>query len=106
MSYELSFSPEFFLSEEEPYDRADLAVNSKGEPISVYSALCMMQKNDRNRWADLAREVFALSQPEYLNAETVLEKVQETNTCTNLSSPVEVWIDPEGTYTVLVYDGN
>lgn len=34
-----------------------------------------------------------------------VEKIQETNTCSNLSVPVRVWIDAAGDYAVYVYDG-
>lgn len=39
-----------------------------------------------------------------LDLGTVLAKVEETNTCLNLDSPVEVLIDPEGEFTLSVYD--
>ena len=54
-------------------------------------------------WASLARDVFGC-EPEYLNIEAVLQKIEATNTCLNLDSPVEVLIDPDGEFTVLVYD--
>ena len=106
MTFALSFSPEFFLAEGEPYDRKDIAVNDKGEPISVYSALCMMYDNEPEKWKALARDVYGLAPGKFLDPETVLTTVQETNTCTNLSSPVEVWIDKNGDYRIKVYDGN
>lgn len=34
----------------------------------------------------------------------VFRTILETNTCRNLDSPVEVFIDPAGDYTLLVYD--
>jgi hypothetical protein len=37
---------------------------------------------------------------------TVMDKIRETNTCGSLSSPVDVWIDEEGYFTVDVYDAN
>ena len=33
---------------------------------------------------------------EQLTTEMVLEKIKETNTCSNVDFPIEVWIDPEG----------
>ena len=100
MSYELSFSEEFFLAEGEPYDRSNDAVNADGKPISVWSAITMMSDDERKALA----EYFEV-EPEYLTAETVLDKIRETNTCSNMNSPVEVWVDPEGYHTVMVYDG-
>lgn len=103
MSYSLGFSPEFFLAEGEPYDRSDLALNAEGKPVSVYSALCKWQEDSPEEWAELAKDVFDCK-PEFLSAETVLEKIQETDTCMNLSVPVRVWIDSEGDYSVEVWD--
>lgn len=103
MSYSLSFSPEFFYAEGEPYDRADLALNAEGEPYSVYSAICLMSEKRKLDWNRMAREVFGCK-GEHLTAEAVLEKIQETDTCGTLSSPVDVWIDSEGYYTVDVHE--
>jgi hypothetical protein len=38
-----------------------------------------------------------------LAPEAVVSKVIETDTCSNLDEPVEVWIDPGGYHSVLVY---
>jgi hypothetical protein len=100
MSYSLEFSPEFFLAEGEPYDRSDLALNAEGKPVSVYSALSMMSDSE---WEEMARDVFDC-EPDYLDREAVLQKIQETDTCSNLSVPVRVWIDSEGDYSVEVWD--
>lgn len=99
MSYELSFSPEFFLSEGEPYDRGPYSDAEKSRPTSVYMAI---QNMDSEQWASLAREVFD-TDPDYLTPEAVLERIEETNTCRNLSTPVEVYIDPDGYHSVHVY---
>ncbi len=100
MAYELSFSPEFFFAEGEPYDTNEPALNSRGQPVSVWTAIGDIS---RSLWAAMAEEIFEC-EPDHLTPETVLEKIQETNTCSNLNSPVRVWIDPEGYYTVDVYD--
>jgi len=105
MSFELSFSPEFYFAEGEPYDRRDLALNADGQPYSVYSAICLMAEKDKRAWRHLAKEVFGCK-PEHLTAETVLDKIQETNTCGTLSVPVDVWIDPEGYHTVEVHEAS
>jgi hypothetical protein len=107
MSFELSFSPEFFLAEGEPYDRPDMALNSEGQPTSVWSAIGHLFDTDRKKWRQMAREVFGLrgKHADLLMAESVLDKVQETNTCTTLTSPIEVWIDEKGDYRLKVYEG-
>lgn len=99
-SYELSFSPEFFFAEGEPYD----ALSDTDRPVSVWAAIEGMRLNNPEEWAELAKEVFGLDKPDYLTPEAVLEKVQETNTCGTLSSPVDVWVDPEGDFRLDVYD--
>ena len=99
MAFELSFSPEFFLNEGEPYD---CDTEPSDRPTSVWQAIISIPEE---RYAEMARKVFGLDDhPEFLGPEAVLEKIQETNTCTDLRSPVEVWIDPEGYFTVKVYD--
>lgn len=105
MSYDLSFSPEFFLGEGEPYDTNELCLNSRGKPTSVWSAIHKMQEERPDEWKAMAREVFGLSEKDsaLLMAEAVLDKVQETNTCSNLKSPVRVWIDASGDYTLEVW---
>lgn len=106
MSMSLSFSPEFFLAEGEPYDRSDLALNRKGKPVSVWSAICLMKENNPDDWKSMAHEVFGLSEEdsELLMAEAVLDKIQETNTCDDCRSPVRVYIDDKGDYSVEVWD--
>src|SRR5947209_8676872 len=97
MAYALSFAPEFFWGEGEV---APDEMARSDRPICVYQAILSLPDEE---WATLARDVFDCS-PNVLDAETVLIKVQETNTCWNLNSPVEVCIDPDGWHTVLVYD--
>jgi hypothetical protein len=98
MSYELSFSPEFFLAEGEPYDGGH---DHGDRPTSVWGAIeCAMKDTDTlQELADLLG-----CKPEHVTAETVLDKVRETNTCSNLGSPVRVWVDPEGYIQLEVYD--
>lgn len=100
MSFSLCFGPEFFFAEGEPYDGGPEASE---RPISVWHAIESMRQLDPEQWADMASEVFGV-EPEVLTAETVLEKIQETNSCRDLSSPVEVYIDEDGWFSVEVYD--
>jgi hypothetical protein len=99
MAFSLSFSPEFFFAEGEPYD---CDPQPSDRPVSVWQAIISIPEE---RYAEMASEIFGLDDhPEFLGPETVMEKIQETDTCTDLRSPVEVWIDPDGYYTVFVYD--
>jgi len=90
--YSLSFSDDF-------WGDAYNAKRSK-RPTTIADALASMSKKD---WDRMARDVFGVK-GDYLEIDEVMLKIQETNTCSNLNSPVEVWIDEEGYYTVLVYD--
>jgi hypothetical protein len=101
MSYSLSFSESFFTDETFPYD-----TQPSNRPTTVYQAIISLPKAEQ---LAIAREVLKSSHPAlYVQSESfaadVLERVRETDSCTDLSSPVEVYIDPEGWYSVLVYD--
>jgi hypothetical protein len=104
MSEPLNAPPEFYHADREPYDRSDLALNSDGKPVSVWSALEYMREHEPVKWHGLAQDVFDLRFGRQLTLEAVLEKIQETNRCSNYGVPVEVWIDPNGDYMIEVYD--
>ena len=102
MSYSLSFSPEFFTDETFPYD-----TEPSNRPTTVYQAILSLPKRDQ---VAIAREVLKSPHPVlHVMSESfaadVLDRVRETDSCADLSSPVEVYIDAEGWYSVLVYDG-
>ena len=97
MAYALSFGLDFFRDEA---DEVSSACTPRNRPITVAQALVSL--SDKT-WSRLAREVFRC-EPKYLDVEAVLQMVEETNTCLNLDSPVEVAIDLNGAFTVLVYD--
>lgn len=103
MAMELSFSEPFFvgiqpLNEVEPNDR----------PTSVYQAVLSMPMEDQLR---LASEVFGHHGEDavfLVDSEEwpimVLDKVRETNTCGDYTTPVDVWIDKKGDWTLNIYD--
>jgi hypothetical protein len=68
----------------------------------VYQAILSL---DQKQWAQVARDVFNRN-PDDIDVETVLTKVEETNTCSNLDSPVTVFIDEAGWFNVLGYEEN
>jgi len=94
MPYSLSFSDDFFC------DGDPDEVRPAPRPTSVYQAILSMTDS---KWNEIAREVFH-TDPDFLDPLTVLNRVQQTNTCANLDSPIQVWIDEDGWYDVLVYD--
>lgn len=97
MTYGLSFGPDFFWHGTQDHAQSRLRTE---RPTSVEQAV--LQLSDET-WAKLARDVFHC-EPEFLTIAAVLEKIEETNTCLNLDSPVEVCVDRGGEFTVLVYD--
>jgi hypothetical protein len=101
MSYSLSFSESFFTDETFPYD-----TEPSERPTTVYQAIISLPRREQ---VVIAREVLGSKHPVlHVMSESfacdVLEKVRETDSCADLSSPVEVYIDPEGWYSVLVCD--
>lgn len=100
MAYSLSFGPEFFMSDGEPYDGAS-EPNSEGNPTTVCAAIVAMSDD---AWNEMCADVFPSADPEHITPDMVLEQIQQVDTCSNLSSPVEVWIDADGYHTVKVYE--
>lgn len=96
--FELSFAPEFFVGPHDLDGSVDLSPSNE-EPSSVYQAIHAMSEES---FAEMARDVFGC-EPDFVDADMVLAKIQETNTCGDLRSPVEVWIDEEGWHTVSVH---
>ena len=96
MAYGLSFSEAFFVGDE----GTDDLPKKSDRPTNVRQALFSMPKD---RWNEMCREVFGC-EPDYVDLDTALSKVQETDTCSNLDSPVTVWIDEDGFYTVDIYE--
>ena len=97
MAYPLSFGPNFFWNGNTD---TTFAHHPEKRPSSVEQALLQLSQET---WNQMANDIFQC-EPEYLDLESVLRKIEKTNTCLNLDSPVEVCIDPDGEFTVLVYD--
>lgn len=94
MAFSLSFADDFYVPE-------DLdSVEPTQQPTSVYEAILGIREE---QWKEMCRELFKC-EPENVDADMVMSKIRETNTCTDLTPPVEVWIDEERWYTVDVYD--
>lgn len=89
MSYDLIFSPEFFGSGEyEPQSE---------RPTTLAQAINSIPDDE------FAAILADLDLPENTDRDTLFDIAVNNNTCTNLTSPVEVWIDKKGYNTVLVY---
>jgi len=91
-AYGHSFSPEFYGDVYSP--------EKKENPTNVADALASMGDEE---WNEMAKEVFNVD-GDMLDLDTVMTKILEVDTVGSLSSPVDVWIDEEGWYTVNVYD--
>lgn len=100
MSFSHSFTPDFYLGEGEPYDRGAYTPAEKRKPKSVWAALHAMPASD---WDAMCEDCFPGVDPDHVTPETVLDLIRETDTVTDLRSPVVVWIDPDGYHTVQVY---
>jgi hypothetical protein len=96
MAYALSFGPEFYWGEHSPDD----AIPRSRRPTNVVEALASLSNST---WSKLARRVFSC-RPDYLDLHSVMQRIEETNTCLNLDSPVEVLIDRDGEFTIRVFD--
>lgn len=91
MSFDLSFSPEFYYSEDPVIDL--------DKPYSVEMAIHAMSTADHVALAQ------ALGiDPKYLTTDQIMELIRTTNTCTDLTSPVEVWIDSGGYHKIDVHE--
>jgi hypothetical protein len=101
MAYSHSFAPSFYG---DPYEAAP----SK-RPTTVCDALASLSNT---KWRAMVRDVFNITDKprggvdpaDVVGIEDVLAKIIETDTVSNLTVPVSVWIDAEGFHTIDVYD--
>jgi len=100
MSYELSFSQEFFML---PGENQGVEYPHGDEPYSVYGAL--KQMNDE-QWAEMCEDVWPGCDPNYVTIKMIMDHIKQVNNCACLSVPVEVCIDEAGWHSVFVYEAN
>ncbi len=92
MSYAHSFTARFYG---DPYD-----TTPSDRPTTVADALASVTDDE---WELISRDVFGCD-GEFVGLDSVLERILETDTVSSFQPPVEVWIDDDGDYTVLVHD--
>ncbi len=101
MSYSLSFDDKFFTGTA----GEDMVPSDK--PTSVRQAALSLDARTR---LDILFDVFNMenetaeivSDDDFM--QLVEDRIKQTNTCTDLSSPVSVWIDAKGDWTLEIYD--
>ena len=98
MTYSLQFSERFFEHGEE------IAGENRREaiekPTSVLEALINMKEED---WLAVCQEIFPNRDPDMVDYDDVMGHIQKIDTCSSLSSPIEVWIDENGYHTIFIY---
>lgn len=98
-----SFAADFILTEGEPYEcETGYVKNARGLPVSLYGAICKALEESEG-FREEAGKVLGC-ESEYMTAEALLDLARETDTCWNIDSPVEVYIDSYWELSVLVYD--
>lgn len=96
--FDLDFTETFFFGK--GYDYYTLPEPSE-TPTCVLQALVSMHPDD---WAAYCLMVLEVHGDAECTLSDAMGKVREVCTCTSPRSPVEVWLDPEGDWRVLVYD--
>ena len=94
MQLEGNFTPDFLG------DVYNDTRKSGKNPTNVADAL---REIDEDKWDEMSMEVFNLH-GDRVDIEMVMSKIIETDTVDGLEVPVGVYIDPEGYFTVEVYD--
>jgi hypothetical protein len=103
-SFSHSFSPNFYRH---PTDEENYTVSSR--PTSLLQAVFNFRVKDPDRFKEMLSYIFGATDPETMMLldpvfEDVLEFAIQTDTVSSLDAPVTVWIDPDGIYTVEVWD--
>ncbi len=98
MSYSLSFSNDFYFSDQ---DYGNWNITKQEPATNCMDALIQMYKYQRESFIEMIRDVFNNELATWMTIHKALPdnvifeliaKIKEINTCSNLSSPVEVWI--------------
>lgn len=105
MAYGLSFSEEFYTCGDE-YETGELQLNSKGQPVTLYSAVRMLLAEPSRERARLCASMRASL--DSINAMDVVERAREIDTCDSIGRHgVPVYITPFDSgwgLTVTVYE--
>lgn len=91
-----SFGPEFWKIDNEP-----CVLGPGVRPATVEQALWEIGIDN---WQILITTLFPHRCIIDVGIDEVMEIIKKTNTCSNLDSPVEVWIDRKGDFKIKVYN--
>lgn len=101
MAYDLSFSESFFSGPDYYPEKSD-------RPTTVMQAIESL--SDEEKIAIAVNVLGADPDSAHLCVDSesfnhdVMEEIRKTNTCDTLSSPITVYIDKDGWYSVTVYE--
>lgn len=105
MAYGLSFSEDFYTCGDE-YETGELQLNSKGQPVTLYSAVRMLLAEPSRERARLCASMRA--RLDSINAMDVVERAREIDTCDSIGrNGVPVYLTPFNNgwgLTVTVYE--
>ena len=105
MAYGLSFTEDFYVGHGE-YDSGELQLNSKGQPVTLYSAVRLLLETPSRERARLCASMRASL--DSINAMDVVERAREIDTCDSIGrNGVPVYITPFDNgwgLTVTVYE--
>ena len=107
MAYSLSFSDDFYC------DGDPNEMEASDKPTCLYQAILQFVQEKPREYCKLVKKAklvnrgveskFILS-GEMIAWDFLAYVRHEVNTCSNLSSPVEVWLDEQGYNTVKIYE--
>jgi hypothetical protein len=102
-AYSHSFSPDF-------YGDVYQWTSNGPRPTNVADAIQAWWESDRKSFIEMVKDLFphwTEYATEYLSESLmseIMDRIMETDTVGKLTPPVDVWLDPEGSYTVDVWD--
>jgi hypothetical protein len=107
MAFDLSFSEDFFTG-----DVPIEAIQPSKRPTNILQALISWEHFDKPGFTKMLNDVLGSQYAQVWGrqpaGETVfyelLDQIRKVNTAANLNPPVEVYIDPQGYYSVKIYD--
>jgi hypothetical protein len=117
MPYALDFASDLFCDPDEGDDAGP--ASAADQPASIFAALWYKREHDPDWWANMVYDcVVPLEQRTHqgyysaqrlpchdeiigaVGIQDVIDRIDAVNLCGSLNSPVDVWIDEEGWYTV------